>query len=140
MDEKSLLVLLTIVFLVLQFVFHMITKTSNREITNKMDAKFEKVLERFDARTKELTAEIQSKREGYNASIQEIVGGIKETLIIVKQSSDAQHAVSDNMLKISITQKNISRIQERLEEKLSVHAVECKERNTALRAEQGVAS
>ncbi len=139
MDEKALLVLLTIVFLVLQFVFYMVTRISNTIIINRMDSKFEKVLERFDARTKELTDEIQSKREGYNTSIQEIVGGIKETLIIVKQSSEAQHEVSDNMLKISITQKNISRIQERLEEKLSVHAVECKERNTALRAERGVA-
>ncbi len=156
MDEKALLVLLTIVFLVLQFVFYMVTKSSNTEIIKKMDDKFEKVLERFDARTKELADEIKSKREGYNQSIQDIVAGIQETLIIVKQSNDAQHEVSDNMLKISISQKNISRIQERLEEKLSVHvvtmaqtqerfeekltvhAIDCKERNAELRQSQGV--
>jgi len=64
-DEKALLVLLTIVFLALQFVFYMITRSSTTTIINKMDAKFEKILERFDDRTKDLTDEIHNKRDSY---------------------------------------------------------------------------
>ncbi len=157
MDEKALLVLLTIVFLVLQFVFHLVTKQSNKEVIDKMDTKFEKMLQMFDDRTRELANEIQNKRSGYAGAIREMSTGIHDILVMTKQSTATQQVISDNMLKLSITQQDTSRIQERLEEKLSahaattsqtqerfeeklnLHAADCKERNLALRQAQGVA-
>ena len=140
MDEKSvmtlitplLLILLTIVFLALQIVFQIVTKRANKEVMDKMDTKFEAMLKRFDERTQEIASEIKANKEGYHAGISKVIEGLNETLILVRAMSLQQHEIGDNMLKVSITNKHTSRIQERLLEKLDTHAVECKERNTAL--------
>jgi len=99
---------------------------------DKLDSKFERMLDRFDSRTQELANEINDKRSGYSEVIQTMLSGIQETLIKVNQQGVQQHDISDNMLKVSISQKHTSRIQEKLLEKLDIHAIECKERNGVL--------
>lgn len=137
--EKWIVPMLGVAFLVLQFVFqmvyHLTTKKSNTEVISFLDKmssrhrqEFREIVDQMQSQTVELIKEIRDDRIGN--------GTIKDTALAtqhdVAQQGKLLHETSNNMLKVSITQKNTARIIERVEKKIDEHAVDCEKRHINL--------